>query len=87
MIDTIKELIFDLADPSVALPINSSVIEPLTIEVDDDEIISNYTKRKISIKNSLNTIGILNQVKANIYHSLIYYWILRLFALIIRPTL
>lgn len=56
MIDTIKELIFDLADPSVPLPISSSednteeVIEPLTIEVDDEEIISNYTKRKISIK-------------------------------------
>ncbi|PKB93010.1 hypothetical protein RhiirA5_387453, partial [Rhizophagus irregularis] len=73
MIDTIKELIFDLADPSVLLPISSSednteeeVIEPLTIEVDDEEIISNYTKRKISIKNPLNTIGILNQVKANI---------------------
>src|SRR5438874_2450115 len=80
IINIIKELIFDLADSSVFLPINSSedntaeeIIESLTIEIDDKEVISNYTKRKFSIKNPLNTVGILNKVKANIYHSLIDY--------------
>ena len=36
--------------------------------------LKNYTKRKISIKNPLNTAGILNNVKANIYYSIIFYW-------------
>jgi hypothetical protein len=44
------------------------------LDFDDDEVVSNITKKKISIKNPLNTIGILEKVKQNIYNALIYYW-------------
>ena len=42
--------------------------------MNDDEIMSNITKKKISIKNPLNTTGILKEIKKNIYNALIYYW-------------
>src|SRR5436309_13573375 len=44
------------------------------IENNNEEIVSNITKRKISIKNPLNTEGIFEKVKKNIYNALIYYW-------------
>ncbi|CAG8601940.1 11754_t:CDS:2 [Diversispora eburnea] len=48
--------------------------EELLIEIEDEEIINNISKRSISIKNSLNTTGILEKVKNSIYSALIYYW-------------
>src|SRR6185437_15088181 len=44
------------------------------IENNSEEIISNITKRKIFIKNPLNTEGIFENVKKRIYNALIYYW-------------
>ena len=46
----------------------------LIVMTDDDEVISNIIKKSISIKNSLNTTGILKKVKQNIFNALIYYW-------------
>ena len=46
----------------------------LLIFIDDEEVISNITKRSISIKNSLDTTGVLEKVKQDIYSALIYYW-------------
>ncbi|PKY47867.1 hypothetical protein RhiirA4_445082 [Rhizophagus irregularis] len=42
--------------------------------VEDEEIISNITNKRISIKDPLNTEGVLENVKENIYSSLIFYW-------------
>ncbi len=44
------------------------------IDIDDDEIVSNITKKKILIKNLLNITGVLKEIKKNIYNALIYYW-------------
>jgi zinc finger BED domain-containing protein 1 (E3 SUMO-protein ligase ZBED1) len=82
-IPTIKERIFDLAAevPSNAeeeFPNENTVfeteIEIQPINFDDDEVISNITKKSISIKNPLDTTGVLEKVKQNIYNALIYYW-------------
>ncbi|CAG8784135.1 14209_t:CDS:1, partial [Rhizophagus irregularis] len=83
VIPTIKEMIFDLA---TEVPLNSDdfsnedtvfeseAVETQQTDFDDDEIISNITKKKISIKNPLNTVGVLEKVKQNIYSALIFYW-------------
>ncbi|EXX53697.1 hypothetical protein RirG_241570 [Rhizophagus irregularis DAOM 197198w] len=82
-IPTIKAKIFDLASE---VPQNvgefldedtvfdSEIVETRPIDFDDDEVISNITKENISIKNSLDTTGVLEKVKQNIYNALIYYW-------------
>ncbi|CAI2198498.1 13324_t:CDS:2, partial [Funneliformis geosporum] len=49
-------------------------IETQLTNFDDDEVISNITKISISIKNPLDTTGVLEKVKQNIYNALIYYW-------------
>ncbi|CAG8780000.1 20284_t:CDS:2, partial [Rhizophagus irregularis] len=46
----------------------------LDVENDNEEIISNITKKKISIKDPLNTEGAIEKVKNNIYNALLYYW-------------
>jgi len=81
IISTIKKLIFNLAGNSSLDNININYLdentvfetEELLIEIEDEEIISNISKRSISIKNPLNTTGILKKVKNNIYSALIYY--------------
>ena len=79
-IPTIKERIFDLAAeaPSNAeeFPNEDTVFET-EIEIqhtnfDDEEVISNVTKKSISIKNPLDTTGVSEKVKQNIYNALIY---------------
>jgi zinc finger BED domain-containing protein 1 (E3 SUMO-protein ligase ZBED1) len=84
IISTIKKLIFDLACDSSLDNINyldeNTIFETetftneLLIEIEDEEIISNISKRRVSIKNPLDTTGILEKVKNNIYSALIYYW-------------
>src|SRR3954454_3469006 len=81
-IPTIKKIIFDLA---AEMPSNieefvneDTVFESegakiQLIDFDDNEIVSNITRKKISIKNPLNTVGILEKVKQNVYNALIYY--------------
>ena len=66
-ISTIKKLIFDLAGNSLLDNININYLdentvfeteiftEELLIEIEDEEIISNISKRSVSIKNPLNT--------------------------------
>ncbi len=82
-IPTIKERIFDLAAevPSNADEefLNENTVFETKIEIqpinfDDEEVISNITKKSISIKNPLDTTGVLEKVKQNIYNALIYYW-------------
>ena len=81
-ISTIKKLIFDLAGNSSLDNININYLdentvfetEELLIEIEDEEIISNISERRVSIKNPLDTTGILEKVKNNIYFALIYYW-------------
>ena len=81
MIPCISELIFELA-PSNNTNINNidflnenTIFEgDVNVENDTEEIISNITKKKISIKDPLNTEGILEKVKNNIYNALLYYW-------------
>ncbi|CAG8513982.1 9083_t:CDS:2, partial [Diversispora eburnea] len=83
IISIIKKLIFDLTCESPLNNINyfdeNTIFETkpftneLLIEI-EDEIISNISKRKVSIKNPLDTTGILKKVKNNIYFALIYYW-------------
>ena len=82
MILTIKEFIFNLATDSENLLSddvdyqNEDTIfeEAADVEIDNEEIISNITKKKISIKDPLNTEGVLHKVKNNIYNALLYYW-------------
>jgi hypothetical protein len=81
MMLTIKEFIFDLAIDSENSPSNNAdylnediIFEEGNIEIDNDEIISNITKKKISIKDPLKTEGIFEKVKNNIYNTLLYYW-------------
>jgi hypothetical protein len=81
MMLTIKEFIFNLATDSENLPSNNvdylnedTIFEEDDIEIDNDEIISNITKKKISIKDPLKTEGIFEKVKNNIYNALLYYW-------------
>ena len=82
MMSTIKVLIFNLATHSEDLPSNdvdyqnedTIFEEAADVEIDNEEIISNITKKKISIKDPLNTEGVLHKVKNNIYNALLYYW-------------
>ncbi|EXX74628.1 hypothetical protein RirG_049360 [Rhizophagus irregularis DAOM 197198w] len=81
MMLTIKEFTFDLATDSENLPSNDAdylnedtIFEEGDVEIDNEEIISNITKKKISIKNPLKTEGILEKVKNNVYNALLYYW-------------
>ncbi|CAG8489638.1 6380_t:CDS:2 [Cetraspora pellucida] len=83
VIPKVKEIIFDLASetpPSNDLFFDEDTIFELEdaeiqhIDYDDDEIVSNITKRRISIKNPLNMTGILEKIKKNIYDAMIYYW-------------
>ncbi|CAH1767250.1 4280_t:CDS:2, partial [Entrophospora sp. SA101] len=69
MVPTIKELIFNLGDFY-----DASLLGETTTNIDDDEVLSNYSKKKISIKYPINTINLLNKIKEKIYDSLIYYW-------------
>src|SRR6266542_2979416 len=80
MISTIKELIFDLARD---FPSNNTTnlsyedneeVNTFPIETNDEEVISDFTNKKISIKEPLNTTGVLNKVQNNIYNALIFYW-------------
>lgn len=82
-IPTIKARIFDLAaevPPNVNELLDedtlfeSEVAETQSIDCDNDEVISNITNKSISIKNPLDTTGVLEKVKQNIYNALIYYW-------------
>ncbi|CAG8674617.1 17313_t:CDS:1 [Rhizophagus irregularis] len=52
----------------------SKALEIQQTDFNDDEVINNITKKKISIKNPLNTVSILEKIKQNIYNALIYYW-------------
>ncbi|CAG8776484.1 20690_t:CDS:2, partial [Rhizophagus irregularis] len=68
MMLTIKEFTFDLATDSENLPSNDAdylnedtIFEEGDVEIDNEEIISNITKKKISIKNPLKTEGILEK--------------------------
>jgi len=79
MISAIKKLIFDLAN-NLSLIINDplfentdELIDTLLIKTDNKEVISNFTKKKISIKNPLDTFRIFNKVRDNIYSVLIFY--------------
>lgn len=83
IIPVIKEFIFDYApnslpeledinDNNLELYLEEEELQP--IDSDDDTTISNYTKKKINIKNPLNTEGALDNVKNKIYNALIYYW-------------
>ncbi|PKY36187.1 hypothetical protein RhiirB3_458263 [Rhizophagus irregularis] len=81
MMLTIKEFTFDLATDSENLPSNDAdylnedtIFEEGDVEIDNEEIISNITKKKISIKDQLKTEGILEKVKNNVYNALLYYW-------------
>ncbi|CAG8594274.1 658_t:CDS:1, partial [Scutellospora calospora] len=85
MIPKIKELIFNLADSSslnsneyLDDDDNDNIYESeeniLLIEIDNNDIISDITKKNISIKNPLNTIEVLKKVKDNIYDALLFYW-------------
>src|SRR6266540_6742382 len=82
MMPNINELIFNLvllnntdSDNINYLNENTIFEEDIgDIENDNEEIISNITKKKISIKNLLNTEGIFEKVKKNIYNALLYYW-------------
>jgi hypothetical protein len=84
IISTIKKLIFDLACDSPLDNINylnentifetETFTDELLIKIENEEIISNISKRRVSIKNPLDTTGILEKVKNNIYFALIYYW-------------
>ncbi|PKY59335.1 hypothetical protein RhiirA4_481988 [Rhizophagus irregularis] len=75
-IPTIKARIFDLTSevPQNVGEFLDEDVETHPIDFDDDEVISNITKKSISIKNSLDTTGVLEKVKQNIYNALIYYW-------------
>ncbi|CAG8529752.1 10641_t:CDS:2, partial [Cetraspora pellucida] len=83
VIPTINEMIFDLLteipsnnnlflDEDTVFGLKDEEIQP--IDFDDEEIISNITKKKILIKTPLNTTGIFEEVKQSIYSALIYYW-------------
>ncbi|CAG8749577.1 3383_t:CDS:2, partial [Ambispora leptoticha] len=83
VIPTIKEMIFDLAcetplnndlflDEATVFGSDNEDMQP--IDLNDDNIISNVTRKKISIKNPLVTTSILEQIKKNIYNALINYW-------------
>ncbi|CAB4428330.1 unnamed protein product [Rhizophagus irregularis] len=80
MISTIKELIFDLAgdfpsDNTTNLSYeDNEEVNTFPIETNDEEVISDFTNKKISIKEPLNTTGVLNKVQNNIYNALIFYW-------------
>ncbi|CAG8589667.1 3896_t:CDS:1 [Diversispora eburnea] len=84
IISIIKKLIFDLTCDSSLDNINylneNTIFETepftnkLLIKIKDEKIISNISKRSIFIKNSLDTTGIFEKVKNNIYSALIYYW-------------
>ncbi|GBB94564.1 hypothetical protein RclHR1_23800002 [Rhizophagus clarus] len=52
----------------------NTIFEETELEVDSEEIISHITKKRISIKDPLNTEGVLLKVKNNIYNALLYYW-------------
>ncbi|CAG8488580.1 1918_t:CDS:2 [Scutellospora calospora] len=77
-------MIFDLAGKTLTsdntLFLNEDTVfgledeEAQPIDFDDEEVISNITKKKILIKAPLDTTGILEEVKQNIYEALIYYW-------------
>src|SRR6266542_6369487 len=76
MIPAIKKLIFDLAD-NLSLIINDPLFENtdeliniLLIKTDNEKVISNFTKKKILIKNPLDIFGIFNKVRDNIYSTL-----------------
>ena len=81
MMPNINELIFNLvllnntdSDNINYLNENTIFEEDIgDIENDNEEIISNITKKKISIKNLLNTEEIFEKVKKNIYNALLYY--------------
>jgi len=83
VVPTINEIIFDLAtetpsnndlflDEDTVFGLEDKEIQP--IDFDEEEIVSNITKKRILIKNPLNTTGILEKVKESIYGALIYYW-------------
>nr|CAG8636594.1 13142_t:CDS:1 [Entrophospora candida] len=80
MVQTIKELIFNLGDFYEVLDETTTsefndLYETNSIpDIDDEEVLSNYSKKKISIKHPINTINLLNKIKEKIYDSLIYYW-------------
>ncbi|PKB96836.1 hypothetical protein RhiirA5_434167 [Rhizophagus irregularis] len=67
MISTIKELIFDLAgdfpsDNTTNLSYeDNEEVNTFPIETNDEEVISDFTNKKISIKEPLNTTGVLNK--------------------------
>ncbi|RGB43704.1 hypothetical protein C1646_661249 [Rhizophagus diaphanus] len=73
MMVTIKELIFNLATSSVDSPADdndynneNTIFEENEIEneieIDNEEIISNITKKRITIKDPLNTEGVLHKI-------------------------
>ncbi len=79
MIPAIKKLIFDLID-NLLLIINDplfkntdELINILLIETYNEEVINNFIKKKILIKNPLNIFRIFNKIRDNIYSALIFY--------------
>ncbi len=77
---TIKKLIFNivtnLSSNNIDFVDENTIFEKTTvnIEIGNEEIVNNITKKKISIKSPLNTEGVLEKVKNNIYYALFYYW-------------
>ncbi|CAB4415453.1 unnamed protein product [Rhizophagus irregularis] len=77
MISTIKELIFDLAgdfpsDNTTNLSYeDNEEVNIFPIETNDEEVISDFTNKKISIKEPLNTTGVLNKVQNTVLHTTI----------------
>jgi zinc finger BED domain-containing protein 1 (E3 SUMO-protein ligase ZBED1) len=82
MMPTIKELIFNLGDfyeislldETTTSEFNDLYETNSIPDIDDEEVLSNYSRKKISIKYPINTINLLNKIKEKIYNSLIYYW-------------
>ncbi len=66
---------YEISSNNIDFVDENTIFEETTanIEINDEEIISNITKNKISIKSPLNTEGVLEKVKNNIYYALFYY--------------
>ncbi|RGB32296.1 hypothetical protein C1646_763054 [Rhizophagus diaphanus] len=63
---------YGIDDNGIGAICQFSLITP--IEVKDKKVICNITNKRISIKDPLNTEGVLENIKENIYSFLIFYW-------------
>ncbi|GES89303.1 zinc finger BED domain-containing protein 4-like [Rhizophagus clarus] len=71
-----KDATSSIDSPSNDIDYNNenTIFEKTELEVDSEEIISHITKKRIFIKDPLNTERVLLKVKNNIYNALLYYW-------------